>query len=100
MPEEPIENKIKAALAGYTARHPDAEISAYRQNNVSVRVRVIDPSFARMSKSARSKKIWPFLEKLPDDVQDDITMLLLLTPEEVKTSFANLEFDDPTPSRL
>jgi len=34
------------------------------------------------------------------DLQNDISTVLLLTPDETKASFANLEFDEPIPSKL
>jgi len=40
------------------------------------------------------------MERLPKDVQRDISMVLLLIPDEVKLSLANLEFDNPSPSLI
>ena len=40
------------------------------------------------------------LEKLPEEVQSDISMVVLLTPAETKRSLANLEFEDPSPSLI
>jgi hypothetical protein len=37
---------------------------------------------------------------LPDEIQSDLSSLILLAPEETKKSFANLEFEDPIPSQL
>src|SRR4051794_32060196 len=87
--------QIMTALRDYEAEHKKAKIDVYRQNNVSVRIRIIDPSFRAMNKSSRHAKVWQLLEKLPLDVLSDVTMLLLLTPEETKMSFANFEFEDP-----
>ena len=39
-------------------------------------------------------------QEFPEDVQSDISLLLLLTPDETKASMVNFEFDDPLPSRL
>ena len=69
-------------------------------DSVSVRVRIIDPVFAGKTKVERSNKVWQYLNSLPDEVQSDLSTLILLTPEETKVSFANLEFDDPIPSSL
>jgi hypothetical protein len=88
------------ALQAYKADHPDAQIALYRQNSVSVRVRIIDPDFAGRSKVDRSKEAWKYLDSLPDEVQSDLSTLILLTPEETTKSFANLEFEDPIPSSL
>lgn len=93
-------DKIREALHGYETDHPRARIDLYRQNSVSVRVRIIDPEFAGTSKSVRSQQAWKYLDQVPEDVQSDISLLLLLAPDETKASMGNLEFDDPSPSRL
>ena len=93
-------NQIIKALRGYEDDHVQAQIHLYRQNAVSVRVRIIDPDFAGQGKPQRSQQAWRYLGQLPDEVQGDISTVLLLTPDETKKSFANLEFDDPTPSKL
>jgi hypothetical protein len=67
---------------------------------VSVRVRIIDPSFDGKTKPERNDIVWNYLTELSDDEQSDISMLLLLTPSETKHSFANFEFEDPVPSKL
>ena len=36
--------------------------------------------------------------RLPDEVQSDLSTVILLTPEETGMSFANFEFEDPVPS--
>ncbi|MFO7901661.1 MAG: hypothetical protein ACQESR_30210 [Planctomycetota bacterium] len=91
---------VADALARYEQQHPNAEIEVYRQNSASIRARIVDPDFAGVSKADRHDAIWAFVEDLPEDQQAEISVLLLLTPGELKTSFANLEFDDPIPSRL
>jgi stress-induced morphogen len=93
-------DKIIAALQTYQADHPQAKIALYRQNVVSVRVRIIDPDFVGEDKPQRSRRVWRYLHSLAEEDQSDISMLLLLTPEETKSSFANFEFDDPIPSKL
>lgn len=91
---------IMAALGEYEADHPAAQIDLYRQNSVSVRVRIIDPDLAGQGKPQRSQLAWRYLSQLPEDVQSDISTLLLLTPGETQKSFANFEFEDPIPSKL
>ena len=93
-------NHIIEALRAYEADHPHAQIDLYRQNSVSVRVRIIDPDFAGQSKIDRSKEAWKYLNSLPDEIQSDLSSLTLLAPEETTMSFANFEFEDPIPSRL
>ncbi len=93
-------NSIIAALNQYEADNPQARIDIYRQNSVSVRIRIIDPGFAGQSKPQRSQRVWQYLGRLRDEVQGDISTILLLTPDETKMSFANFEFNDPIPSKL
>lgn len=92
--------QIIAVLDNYEADHAQAQINLYRQNSVSVRVRIVDPDFAGQGKPQRSQQVWRYLGHLPEDVQSDISTVLLLTPDETKSSFANLEFDEPVPSKL
>jgi hypothetical protein len=92
--------QIVAALEEYAATHPRADIEAYRHNSVSVRIRVIDPTFKGQSWSQREEDLWAILERLPEETVAEISLLLLLTPAEAKKSFANADFDDPIPSRL
>lgn len=91
---------IATALRPYEKDHPQAQIDLYRQNPVSVRLRIVDPEFAKKGRPQRSQQAWKYLEHLPDEVQSDISTVLLLTPEETKLSFSNFEFDDPIPSKL
>jgi stress-induced morphogen len=93
-------DQVLDALGNYESLHPGAEIEVYRRNSVSIRVRIVDPEFLGISRSERHEIVWRFLEKLPEEVQSQVSLLLLLTPEETKTSFANLEFDNPIPSSL
>jgi hypothetical protein len=95
-----VVDKIVAALSAYEQDHPRAQIDLYRQNSVSVRVRIIDPGFAGLARPQRSRLAWKYLGALPEEVQGDISTVLLLTPDETRMSFANLKFDDPVPSKL
>ena len=91
---------IVDALRVYKKLHPSADIKVQRQNNVSLRIRIIDKDFKGMDLVDRDTALWKILEPLPDSVVSQITMLLLLTPQETKRSFANVEFDYPVRSRL
>jgi len=86
-----IEDAIRQAF-------PD--VHAYRYNSASIRVRVIDERFRDKSKAERERMVDPVVAQLPDEIQSDITVLLLLAPQETTTSLMNLEFERPTPSRL
>jgi hypothetical protein len=92
--------RIRTVLAEYQNDHPNAKIDVQRQNNVSVRVRVIDPDFKGMDRVDRDNLMWTFLDRLPEEVISNITMVLLLTPREAPKSLANMEFENPIPSRL
>jgi hypothetical protein len=97
---DPVLQQIVAALKPYVKANPGAEIELYRQNNVSVRVRIIDPSFKGRSWVEREQEVWGLLDALPSDVVGDVSLLLLLTPEETSESLANLEFEHPSKSQL
>jgi stress-induced morphogen len=91
---------VAEALAHYEERHANADIVVYRQNSVSVRIRIVDPDFDGINKAERHDIVWDFVKDLPEDQQSEISLLLLLTPDEVERSFANDEFDNPIPSLL
>src|SRR4051794_9391736 len=91
---------VMNALAKYEAQHPRAEIEGYRQNSVSLRLRIIDPDFAGMSKTDRHDELWRVLDELPEETQSQISTILLLSPDERAVSFASSEFDHPIPSKL
>jgi len=98
---DPIIEQIMNVLRNYETSHPHAQIAVYRQNKFSVRVRVIDSNFAGQSKVARSEMVWnTCLNALDDETASDIGTLILITPEEISKSFANLEFEHPVPSLL
>ena len=84
----------------YLPKHPDAQIDVYRYNPVSIRVRILDPDFAGKDVREREDMVWPILDTLPDRVLTDLSILLLLPPEEREASLLSLEFDDPSRSRL
>jgi stress-induced morphogen len=73
---------------------------AYQYNPASIRVRIIDDRFSRKSNPERESLVVPLLEELPEDLQADITILLLLAPDEAEGSMMNVEFENPSPSLL
>jgi hypothetical protein len=97
---DPILREIANALDEYDQKHPKAKIELYRQNSVSVRIRILNPEFTGRSRAQREEEVWSILNKLPEETLAEISLLLLLTPNEAKSSFASLEFDDPIPSKL
>src|SRR5437016_869967 len=86
-------NQIIAVLEDYQEDHPKARIDTYRQNSVSVRIRILDPGFSKLGAAQRNDLAWQFLSRLPDEVQSEVSVLVLLTPVEAKKSFANFEFE-------
>lgn len=90
--------QILDVLAKYGRTHKKAQIDVRRRHEVSIRIRIIDPDFRGLNRVEREPEVLKLLKKLPDEVYADITMLLLLTPEEAPNSFANLEFENPIPS--
>lgn len=92
--------RVLSALEPYQHSHPRAKIDVYRQSKFSIRVRVIDPDFAGKPLSERDDPLWKLLGTLSDDVKFDISLLLLLTPDEANSSLANFDFENPMPSRV
>jgi stress-induced morphogen len=92
--------KIRDALDEHKRAHPGAEIDIQRQNSVSIRIRITDPDFKGLDLVERDNQLWKILEKLPEDVLSQISLLLLFTPEERKRSLADVEFDRPVSSRF
>jgi|SRR6516162_5892186 hypothetical protein len=92
--------RIDAVLAKYRAEHPRAKAEAKRQNSASIRVRVIDPDFAGTSKFDRHDAMQKYLDALSAEDFNEVSMLLLLAPDEVKHSIANLEFEEPSRSPI
>jgi hypothetical protein len=99
-PHDPQLKQLHGSLSKYGADHPSALTEAYRRNAISIRVRIIDPDFQGQDRVERETNIWKLLGDLPDVVKAEITLLVLLTPDEADTSFASFEFDNPSRSRL
>ncbi len=89
---------IAEALGSYETDHPDAQIDLYRHDSVSVWVRVVDPAFANRARSGRHHHVWQYLERLPEDIVAEISMLVLVAPGE--NSLANLVYQEPLLSGL
>lgn len=94
---DPQLQAVFAVLAPYQAAHPAAQIAIRRRRGVFLAIRVVDPDFYGTFWADREDEIWPLLQQLPDEVFANISILLLLTPDEMATSGANLEFENPTP---
>lgn len=89
--------QLVGVLEEFDKRHPKSEIDAYRYSDVSVRVRIVSPHFKGQSRAEREEEIWELLSHIPEDVVAELSLLLLLAPEEKAKSLANFEFENPTP---
>lgn len=92
-----IEEKLQFR---YGSMHPRAKITVYRYNAVSIRVRIVDSAFKGLGLVARENLVLPIVRELPENIQEQITMLLLLTPQESRSNLLSAEFDHPVPSLL
>ena len=92
---------LKVLREHYQPGHPDADIQAYRYNSASIRLRIVDPGFADIPFSQRDQEVWRVLKKhLSADTLSQLSLILLLAPEEQADSMMNMEFDVPSPTRL
>jgi len=92
------DRKVATRVVSRLSIGPSAE--AYRYNSVSIRVRLIHDDFRDTTRSAREDRVLPVIHTLPDETQEDITILLLLAPNELDRSPMNIEFEHPVPSRI
>jgi stress-induced morphogen len=90
---------ILDALIEYESQFPGSDAAVYRQNSGAIRVRIIDNRFAGMPRSRRHDNVWEFLrQRVAEDVMTEVSALILLPTAELRSSLANLEFEDPLPS--
>jgi hypothetical protein len=94
-----VEDALKAA--GFD------QVDAYRYNSASIRVRVVDPRFEKLSTEKRDELVEPVLDQLPERTQADIMTLLTFAPLELQATakasrqaLLNTEFEEPSPSVL
>jgi len=92
--------QVKERLDRYESEHAGSEASLYRQNGSSIRVRIIDDRAAGMNRSSRHREAWRYLQDLNEDIQQQVTVLLLLPKSELGASLMNLEFEDPISSPI
>ena len=71
-----------------------------RRNWQGVLNRIVDPRFRGKNRSEREKMALPLIRSLPDETQQDLTILLLLAPEELEDSLMNREYEEPSKSLL
>ena len=91
-------DQVAAALAEFEKSYGRSECVVYRYNPASIRVKIVDAVFHGRSKGERHDYAMRFLRRLPEDVLAEISILLCLEPGE--SSLLDLEFHDPTRSKL
>ena len=78
------------------------QVDAYRYNSASIRIRIIDSRFKRLTRGKRYDIVEPVLEELDENTQADIMNIVLLYPGETSGSFlasmSNAEFENPLDS--
>src|ERR1700682_6498650 len=99
-PEKSVQRILKTLIDQYGSQHPSAKVEAYRYNSASIRIRITDPDFKGLDRVEREEAVWPIIETLPEDDREQITVLLLSTPKEKRSSFMSMEFDNPVRSSL
>ncbi len=100
-PTDELVLSVQKALNAYEEQHPGAVATLYRQNSGSIRVRIVDERFSGRSKAQRHHEVVKYIaDRLGGDDIQEISVLLLLSPSELSTSFMNAEFDDPIKSDL
>jgi len=78
-------------------------VDCYRYSPYVIRLCIVDEKFRQLSQVQRHELVEPWLQRLPQDVQDDLIFVLLLAPGEahdLRYSQRYLEFMDPSPSFL
>lgn len=97
--EDAYVRRLREELAKvYKAKHPRAQVDVIRTYPELVRIRILDPDFARKDRSDRHNMAWEAILTLPEEWWDQLSMVLTFTPREAKTSLKNqLEFEEFTP---
>lgn len=73
-----------------------AKVDAYRHGAYSIRLRVIDPAFHNKSVTERDQMTTSLFDGLAQEIDRDVSLVLLLSPQEAKEHFMNEEFEHPT----
>ncbi len=92
-PTDETLDRIAARFEPYAQQHPDAKIDIRRCNPATIWIRLIDPDFARIDRSARHDILWDLIEPLEEDDRGQISLLLALSPKESKASAGSRYFD-------
>lgn len=95
--------QVRAKARAWLDAHgfADARLDIYRKiPGHSIRVRVVHPRFTDQLIDDRDRMTSGLLRDVPDEIDQDITLVLLLGPEELEGDFGNAEFDRPASSYL
>lgn len=87
--------EFKVATEGYVRSSPRAQVTLVREDEFLIRLRIVDPAFHRLSNEQRIQRVWPYLENLPDDILNELSVLLLVSPKEAKSPFSRQGFEQP-----
>jgi stress-induced morphogen len=80
----------------YLPDHPRAQIDVYRYNSACVEIRIVDEEFRGTSIVERGSHVWEILQKsLPESIGREISLVLMLAPEETTRSATNYQFEYP-----
>jgi hypothetical protein len=99
---EKVTNKRTRRVEEFFRRMGYLDSTCYQRSGYEylMRLRIIDPRFAGRNRTSRTEEIESLIAELPQELQDDLTMLVLLAPGEERESPANREFERPSPSLL
>jgi ribosome maturation factor RimP len=92
--------RVQALAEGWLKNHgfERARVEVYRRMpGRSIRVRVVDRQFSGKLLEDRARMTEGFLVGLPEEIDQEITLVLLLSPDELKKNLMNVEFDHPSP---
>jgi hypothetical protein len=90
-----IEELLKVLFPDFPPGYPP---QAYRYNPACIRLRIVSPRFRAKDRVERHDMVTAMLEsRLPKATWWDVSMLVLLSPEDIEESWSNLEFENPTP---
>ena len=92
-------DRIRAALEQLERDRPGAEASLYRALPGVIKARVVDDRFAGVDHYARHDDVFAYLrDHLDEDTMQELYILVLVAPDEMARSIANIDFEDSVPS--
>ena len=94
--------RIYAALkCAYPELSSDESDVVYKYNSYSIRVRVATNAFESKTLAERETQLKRILATLAAEDRENITMLMMLTPEDAaERDLMNVEFDNPGRNRF